>query len=81
MLSEKSLSELRKNRYWLMGEIDSVERGETVCIERVYIKLLTRLYMVDLEIRRREYAESLLVNRSGALTGISSLPEVGRRDK
>lgn len=64
MFDDKNLRELRSMRFWLMDEIDSIERGDAGCTELVYIKLLTRLYMVDLEIRRREYAETMLRNRS-----------------
>jgi len=54
MYEDKSLSQLYRERNRLMDEVDRIETGDIVCIARIYIKTLTWLHLVDIEITRRE---------------------------
>lgn len=57
MFQDKTTPALRIEYYRLIQEIDAVETGEVLCIPRIYIKMLTRLHLLDIEITRRSRTE------------------------
>lgn len=90
MFETASVRELRQIRARLGDEIDAIERGECLCVQRAYMKLLERYWRVDAEIQHRERVigsvmAKVITSRAAPaeerLPGISIRQGVGRRDK